>query len=101
MTDDLTPHRPRATVAAASQGVLRVGERTRIDVGCDAGHVVDFIGAPDGVRLVGRGHDWFELVGTAPATDRLVVTVIDPRTLLHHTEAVTLDVTSGRRSSPR
>lgn len=92
VVDDPAPHRPRAAVSAVSQPAPQVGERTRIDVTCDAGHVVEFIGAPAGLRLVGRGHDWFELVGTAPATDTLVVTVIDPRTLLHHAEAITLDV---------
>lgn len=92
VVDDPAPHRPRAAVSAVSQPAPQVGERTRIDVACDAGHLVEFVGAPAGLRLVERGHEWFELVGTAPATDRLVVTVIDPRTLLHHAEAITLAV---------
>lgn len=94
VTDDLTPHRPAASVSAVSRPVLRVGERTRIDVQCDAGHVVDFIGTPAGLRLVARGRDWFELVGTAPATDTLLVVVIEPRTLLHHTENITVVVSA-------
>ncbi len=91
VVDDLAPHRPQMTVAVA-QPVVRVGARARIDVSCRVDHVVDFVAAPVGLRLVAQGDAWLELVGTAPARDTLVMTVIDPRTLIHETETIAIDV---------